>query len=150
MLALDSVPAAGGLVIDQSEKILFIFKDGRWDLPKGLIDRNGKAHHVAIREVAEETGLPLAKLRSISELVPTAHISKFGKRRALKTIRWFLIQYLGERDPFEPQIQEGVEHCEWIPIWDLERPLGNCPSRIRYLVSFWLKARQHIKADGEK
>lgn len=144
MTKLDTVEAAGALVIDPLERILFIFKDGRWDLPKGMLERRNRPAQTALREVTEETGLPFASLRVAAELVPTSHVSKFGKKRFLKTTTWFLVLFQGDDAPFSPQTSEGIEHCEWFSVWDLDRPLANCPARIRYLVAFWLKARHHL------
>ncbi|EDY85127.1 hydrolase, NUDIX family, putative [Verrucomicrobiia bacterium DG1235] len=139
-----TVEAAGGLTLDANDKILFIFKDGRWDLPKGLIERSNSASQTALTEVAEETGLESADLRVLTELIPTVHVSKFSKTRTLKQTRWFLLRHNGATSTFTPQREEGIVHCDWIPLWDLERPLANCPARIHYLVNFWLKVRKEI------
>ncbi|MDQ8201983.1 NUDIX domain-containing protein [Pelagicoccus sp. SDUM812003] len=147
MLDLKRVEAAGGLTVDDQERVLFIFKDGRWDLPKGLVERKQSPEETALSEVSEETGLSAKQIKLVCELIPTSHISKYAKTKSLKTTRWFLLRYLGSESRFQPQTEEGIEHCEWIPTWDLERPLANCPARIRYLVSFWLKARRHIRGD---
>ena len=50
------LPAAGG-VVKSEEGFLFIFRKGRWDLPKGKIDEDESEEDAAIREVKEETGL---------------------------------------------------------------------------------------------
>ncbi len=142
MLRLDTIQAAGGLAIDRSERILFIFKNGRWDLPKGIVDPGGQPDETARREVAEETGVSIDQLRIAFELIPTAHISRYGKRRSLKPTRWFLLLYQGAAETLRPQREEGIESCAWIPIDELEEPLANCPARIRYLVGFWRKARR--------
>ena len=145
MHSLKQIEASGGLVIDRQERILFIFKGGRWDLPKGLIERGEEASDVAAKEVSEETGLPLDSLHVVSELIPTCHISKFGKEKSIKRTRWFLLQFLGKETPFNPQVSEGIEHCDWVPLWDLDRPLANCPARIRYLIAFWQKVRRECE-----
>lgn len=144
MHKLKTVNAAGGLTLDANDRILFIFKDGRWDLPKGLIDPGQSASQTAVNETSEETGLPLKKLSVLTELIPTVHVSKFAKAKTLKQTRWFLIRYTGDTTEFEPQIKEGIEHCAWIPSWELDRPLANCPARIQYLINFWLKIRNEI------
>lgn len=141
---LRTVDAAGGLTIDCNDQILFIFKNGRWDLPKGLVDRGNTAEKTALNETSEETGLKAEKIEVLTELIPTIHVSKFNKTRSLKYTRWFLLRYSGERSEFAPQKEEGIEHCEWIPLWDLDRPLANCPARIHYLVRFWLKVRKEL------
>lgn len=143
-LKLPTVEAAGGLTIDKKGRILFIFKDGKWDLPKGLVDPDTSTVKTAVKEVSEETGLSLSKLDVVTELIPTTHISKYAKVKSLKRIRWFLLRYSGNSEDFKPQLEEGIEHCEWIPIWDLERVLPKSPPRIQYLVSFWLKAKKEI------
>ncbi len=85
------------------------------------------------------------KLRVLTELIPTVHVSKYAKVKSLKNTRWFLLRYTGSNEDFEPQREEGIEHCDWIPTWDLERPLANCPARIQYLVNFWLKIRKELE-----
>ncbi|RMD70006.1 MAG: NUDIX domain-containing protein, partial [Bacteroidetes bacterium] len=53
------VEAAGGVVHAEQtpEQVLFIFRRGMWDLPKGKIDEGETPEQAALREVAEETGL---------------------------------------------------------------------------------------------
>lgn len=143
-LKLPIIEAAGGLTIDAKEQILFIFKDGRWDLPKGLIDPKISAPKTAIKEVSEETGLSTSRLSVVSELIPTTHLSKYSKTKSLKQTRWFLLRYSGGNSEFKPQRSEGIEHCEWIPTWELDRILAGAPARIQYLVKFWLKAKKDI------
>lgn len=145
MHSLKTIEAAGGLTLDTEDRILFIFKDGNWDLPKGIIERGNSASKTALQETSEETGLNANKLRVLTELIPTVHVSKYGKTKSLKNIRWFLLRYTGNNANFIPQREEGIEHCDWIPTWDLERPLANCPARIHYLVNFWLKIRKELE-----
>ncbi|MBC2607669.1 NUDIX hydrolase [Pelagicoccus albus] len=142
MLNLPVIEAAGGLTIDNSDRVLFIFKNGRWDLPKGIVEKGKSTSQTALSEVSEETGQPLDTLTVVGELIPTSHISKYAKKKWLKRTQWFLIRCSNSNSPLEPQTAEGIEHCVWIPIWELERPLSNCPSRIQYLVSFWKKLRK--------
>ena len=54
---LPVVQAGGGLVRNQSGKMLFIFRKGKWDLPKGKIDKGETLEKGAKREVKEETGV---------------------------------------------------------------------------------------------
>ncbi|MEI6852631.1 MAG: NUDIX domain-containing protein [Bacteroidota bacterium] len=51
------IHAAGGLVKNENGEMLFIFRNGKWDLPKGHIEKSEKPRNAAIREVKEETGL---------------------------------------------------------------------------------------------
>ena len=53
------VEAAGGLVQNKKGAYLFIFRRGKWDLPKGKIDKGESEEDAAVREVSEECGIPL-------------------------------------------------------------------------------------------
>src|ERR1700752_3638652 len=56
------VIAGGGLVQNEKNEVLIIFRKGKWDLPKGKLDKKEKIEDCAIREVEEETGLKNVKL----------------------------------------------------------------------------------------
>ena len=45
------VEAAGGLVEHQSGKVLFIFRNDKWDLPKGRVEKKEILIDGAVREV---------------------------------------------------------------------------------------------------
>ena len=52
-----SVEAAGGLVKHQDGRFLFIYRNNKWDLPKGKLENNETYDYAALREVKEECGL---------------------------------------------------------------------------------------------
>jgi len=47
------VVAGGGVVRNEKNKILFIFRNGKWDLPKGKTEPNEDIESTALREVKE-------------------------------------------------------------------------------------------------
>ena len=49
--------AGGGLVFNKKGEVLFILRNGKWDLPKGGIERDEEIADTAMREVEEETGV---------------------------------------------------------------------------------------------
>ena len=51
------VEAAGGLVFNKDGDILMIFRNGKWDLPKGKLEIGESIEECAIREVEEECGI---------------------------------------------------------------------------------------------
>ena len=53
------VEAAGGLVKNSNGAYLFIFRNKRWDLPKGKVQKTKIINKAAIREVIEETELKI-------------------------------------------------------------------------------------------
>src|SRR4051812_48020306 len=56
------IRAAGGLVVNDGGEMLFIFRRGKWDLPKGKLEEGEDLEECAVREVEEETGLKNVKL----------------------------------------------------------------------------------------
>jgi ADP-ribose pyrophosphatase YjhB (NUDIX family) len=71
------IEAAGGIVINKDEEILFIYRLGKWDLPKGKLEPNEKLDEAALREVEEETGLKELVLENFVNT--TFHIYKERK-----------------------------------------------------------------------
>ena len=56
MKAAAVINTCGGVVF-ADDQILFIMKNGKWDLPKGKIEQNETKEEAAVREISEETGL---------------------------------------------------------------------------------------------
>jgi ADP-ribose pyrophosphatase YjhB (NUDIX family) len=105
------VRAAGGLVKNENDKILMIFRRNKWDLPKGKLDKGEKLEDCAIREVEEETGLKNVKLNS--PLVVTYHTYHEGTKQMLKESHWFSMTVTGEQK-LTPQIEEDISDIKWI------------------------------------
>lgn len=103
--------AAGGLVKNHENKILMIFRRGKWDLPKGKLDKGEKIEDCAIREVEEETGLKNVKLNSL--LLVTYHTYHEGTRFVLKESHWFSMIITGEQKLI-PQTEEDIFDIKWI------------------------------------
>jgi len=105
------IEAAGGLVLNPAGEILFIFRRGFWDLPKGKIDKGESPSEAALREVREETGLEQLDLGA--ELMITYHTyrEKDG-RRILKRTYWYRME-TKERE-LHPQAEEDIEEAVWM------------------------------------
>jgi len=86
-----TIDAGGGLVTNEAGEILFIFRRGSWDLPKGKLELDESKKQGAIREVMEETGISKVKIEQ--KLLTTRHTynSKSNKRLIKKTF-WYHIQ----------------------------------------------------------
>ena len=105
------IEAAGGLVKNKENKILMIFRRGKWDLPKGKLDKGEKIEDCAIREVEEETGLKDVKLNS--PLLVTYHTYHEGTKFVLKESHWFTMRITGEQKLI-PQIEEDIFDIKWL------------------------------------
>ena len=67
---------AGGLVVNQYNEVLFIFRKNLWDLPKGKIEFYETLEKAALREVIEETGVLENCLELVKPLVYTTYQTK--------------------------------------------------------------------------
>ena len=125
------VIAAGGKVINNKSEILFIYRNKKWDLPKGKAEKNEIISETALREVEEETGIK--NLSIIKPLEKTYHIFKRGGKNYLKTTYWFEMKsdYNGK---FKPQKKEGITRVEWIGVENLPSILPKSYANIRLLI----------------
>lgn len=111
------VPAGGGVVLNEENELLMIFRRGRWDLPKGKLEKDEAISSAAVREVMEETGLTEVSLRS--ELCQTRHFYRTRKdKRAIKLSYWFVMD-TKERH-LVPQEEEDIEMAKWMNAVDLK------------------------------
>ena len=105
------IEAAGGVVKNQNGEILFIYRIGKWDLPKGKIEKGESLEQAALREVEEETGLKELILEEF--LNNTFHIyTERNGEKILKTTYWFKMTYVGNSQPI-PQKEEGISEVSW-------------------------------------
>lgn len=105
------VEAAGGIVFNKEEKILFIHRLGKWDLPKGKIEKDESLENAALREVEEETSLKELILEKFINNTFHTYKERNGTR-VLKTTYWFKMSYVGDAEP-KPQVEEGITKVEW-------------------------------------
>ena len=103
--------AGGGLVYNKKGEVLFIFRNGKWDLPKGGIEKGEEIEDTAMREVEEETGV--GQLRIVSKLEKTYHVFKRNGKYKLKITHWFEMQSDFEGTP-KGQLEEGFFDLLWI------------------------------------
>lgn len=110
-----NVRAAGGIV-KKEDLILFIFRRGKWDLPKGKIDAGETAEEAALREVGEECGI--SGMHILTALSSTWHIYRSSwhtntGKWILKETCWFEMRYTGNAS-LCPQTDEDITKAEWI------------------------------------
>ena len=107
---LKVITAAGGMGFNPKKEILFIHRKGRWDLPKGKVDRGETLEDGAIREVEEETGVK--NLEIVRFLDTTYHILKRNGKYKLKETYWYemFTEYDGK---LIPETQEDIKKAKW-------------------------------------
>tara|TARA_B100000427_G_C15423047_1_gene557255 strand:- start:373 stop:954 length:582 start_codon:yes stop_codon:yes gene_type:complete len=128
---LPNIKAGGGKVVNSKGEILFIFRNNKWDLPKGKAENNENISETAIREVKEETGIK--DLIITKPLQITYHIFKKKKSYILKITYWFEMKSLQD-NILIPQIEEGITRAEWIKPSEIEKIKNKCYANIRLLI----------------
>ncbi len=104
------IEAAGGLVMNNKNEYLFIFRNGKWDLPKGKIEKKESIENAAIREVEEECGVQNIKL--LKHLTTTYHTYYMEEKLILKPTYWYLMTS-EKNQQLIPQLEEGITDVKW-------------------------------------
>jgi len=129
------VRAAGGLVKNESDQALMIFRRGKWDLPKGKLDPGESLEDCAVREVQEETGLKNVKL--IKPLLVTYHTYHEGTKFILKESHWFLMESSATEN-LRPQTEEDIQEIRWVPRNELNRYMPDAFPSVIDVLETWL------------
>lgn len=105
------IEAAGGIVKNEEQEILFIKRLGKWDLPKGKIEVGESSEVASLREVEEETAIKNLKL--IDFLTSTYHIyiDRY-QQNILKITHWYSMNHHG-KEIAKPQYEEGITEVSW-------------------------------------
>ena len=125
------VEAAGGLVRNPSGEILFIHRNGMWDLPKGKLEEEESIENCAVREVAEECGIEEPTI--LRPLRTTYHTYQLKGKRILKPTYWFLMKSSDE-SLLIPQTEEGITEVKWVSEKDATHLLTRSFGSIRDVV----------------
>jgi 8-oxo-dGTP pyrophosphatase MutT (NUDIX family) len=109
------IEAGGGLVKNENNEYLFIYRRGSWDLPKGKIETNETKRQATLREIEEETGI--SNMTILHKLGTTRHTyrSNVGKR-IIKKSHWYLIETTKQKP--KPQAAEDIEKAVWMKLDD--------------------------------
>ncbi len=115
------VNAAGGIVFKDT-KLLMIFRNGLWDLPKGKVEPDENLKECAIREVEEETGVKDLTIKG-KEII-SYHIYTTEFEDILKKTTWYIMNTKYD-EKLIPQIDEGIEKVSWVSIQEINHKLNN-------------------------
>lgn len=119
------VEAAGGLVRNGQGDTLMIYRNDRWDLPKGHLEKKECIEECAVREVEEETGINDLKRGGLVTI--TYHFYYLRDRWVMKRTYWYAMLSTGGE--CVPQEEEGITRAEWVPEAEVrEYAAGSFPS----------------------
>lgn len=127
------IEAAGGLVQNEDGKYLFIYRHGRWDLPKGKLEPNEKKKDAAVREVEEECGLKIKKLKE--KIMKTYHVYEIKGKPVLKISHWYAMDAKGSQKLI-PQTEEGITEVKWFAKQDFSIVRANTFGNILDVIDF--------------
>ncbi len=113
--------SAGGVVFRQDNEridvvIVAVGGDNRWQLPKGLVEKDEKPEVAAVREAREEGGTDT----EVVELIETVEYWYAGldggeRVRFHKRVHFYLLRYLsGDTSSHDWEVNEA----RWVPIDD--------------------------------
>lgn len=125
------IEAAGGVVKNGNNEALFIYRLGKWDLPKGKLESGEYPKDAAVREVEEECGI--SDLQLEKELPSTYHMYFHKEKWVLKRTYWFNMKYLGDEE-LVPQTEESIEKVVWVDSSNLSKQTSNTYSSLMQLL----------------
>jgi 8-oxo-dGTP pyrophosphatase MutT (NUDIX family) len=122
------IKAAGGLVQNDQGKLLFMLRRGKWDLPKGKLDKGETLEQCAVREVEEETGVKGIKLEA--PLLVTYHTYDESGKHFLKETHWYRMTAPGKQS-LVPQQEEQITELRWVDKKEIPSLMHNTFPSIR-------------------
>jgi len=122
------VEAAGGVVRNSENKLLFIRRWNIWDLPKGKLNKHEDIEQCALREVEEETGVQ--ELHITGTLPSSFHFYFYKEKLFLKKTFWFLMDtsYTGA---LKPQLEEDITEVKWLDLPQCRHAFGETYRSLR-------------------
>jgi 8-oxo-dGTP pyrophosphatase MutT (NUDIX family) len=122
------IEAAGGVVRRKDGKILAIFRRGKWDLPKGKVEKGEFYQQTALREVQEECGL--TQLDVVRKLFDTYHVYHENDKAILKRTIWYEMKLIADEQPV-PQVEEDITEIKWFDNQNISEVMKNTYESIK-------------------
>ena len=137
---MNQIPAAGGIVRNLQRELLFIRRFGKWDLPKGKIEKGETMAEAALREVEEECGI--GNLHIDTQLPTTFHIYRSpylpeSNNWVWKETFWFEMYHTGSEIP-KPQTEEDITEIRWFREDQLNEVYRETYGNLKELLSSYL------------
>lgn len=124
------IKAAGGVVM-KDDKMLMMLRLGKWDLPKGKLEKGEEAQAGAIREVEEECGI---KVSLVDKLPSTWHSYNLKGKRIMKKTYWYLM-HCDDDSKMTPQLEENIQELRWMDKKEVKQALKESYNSIQHLLA---------------
>jgi ADP-ribose pyrophosphatase YjhB (NUDIX family) len=132
------IEAAGGLV-EKDDNFLFIKRNGKWDIPKGKIEKNESVKKATVREIEEECGLIKPKIKQ--HLINTWHTYEMNGKLYLKKTYWYWLNEGKKQSKLTPQGEEGITKVKYLPISKFKKVKKNTYQSIIDVIDALMKVR---------
>ena len=132
-----TIIAAGGLIQNDFDEVLLIFRRGVWDMPKGKLDEGETIAQCAVREVEEETGLRNVELGEFISHTYHEYFDKWVKKEVMKETHWYAMRIKGNQT-LVPQTEEDIEQILWVKKEDLVSYMNNMHKNIIQVIQKFL------------
>lgn len=134
------IKAAGG-VVTKDDRVLFIHRLGKWDLPKGKFEKGESPEECAVREVEEECAI---QVKIGKEICKTWHTYTHNRKSILKKTYWFAMENINDNE-MKPQREEGIEDIKWLFHHEAKVALVNSYPSMRYLYKRFLRMMPKVQ-----
>jgi ADP-ribose pyrophosphatase YjhB (NUDIX family) len=135
------IKAGGGLVFNENDELLMIFRRGFWDLPKGKLDEGETIEACAVREIQEETGLQEVTLGRFIGITQHQYFDTFIKKQAIKESHWYEMT-ANRSQVLHPQTEEDITDIRWVSKTELPQLLAKSYPSIVEIVNKYLMNNQ--------
>ncbi|SOE20623.1 ADP-ribose pyrophosphatase YjhB, NUDIX family [Spirosomataceae bacterium TFI 002] len=125
------VKAAGGIIKNDADELLMIHRLGKWDLPKGKMDKGEVPRQTAVREVEEECNI---KVKLHGKACTSWHTYTFKGKSVLKQTKWYYMTCLDDSE-MKPQQEEDIEDIQWMDSAKVEAAILNTYVSIIYVLT---------------
>lgn len=134
------VKAAGGLV-RKKDRFLMIYRQKKWDLPKGKKETGERSRETAVREVEEECNV---KVRLGKKISTTWHTYTMNKHAMLKKTRWYNMEIVDD-SKMRPSVEEDIEDVRWMNQKEVYHALENSYNSIRFVFEEYYTQSESIR-----
>ncbi|ABG59920.1 hypothetical protein CHU_2668 [Cytophaga hutchinsonii ATCC 33406] len=133
------IKASGGVVRKQ-DKILLIFRLGKWDLPKGKLKKKEESLKAAKREVEEECSV---KVDVKDKICSTWHTYVRKNKRILKRTDWYEMNCLDDSN-MQPQLAEFIEDLKWMNYKEVMKSVKDSYASIQEVASEYYRLHSDL------
>ena len=127
------IVAAGGLVWNEKNELLMIFRQDKWDLPKGKLDEGELIETCEIREVREETGVQEVILGEFIGITRHEYFDRFINTKAIKESHWYSMR-ADSNQLLNPQLEEYITEIRWVTVDEIPALLSNSYANIEIII----------------